>query len=479
MGEYEIVIGMELHTQLKTRTKLFCGCSTEFGAEPNSQTCPVCLGLPGVLPVMNKKAFELALKAAVALNCRIDLESTWDRKNYYYPDQPKNYQISQDYHCLGVDGFVEIEVDGEIKEIGIDNIHLEEDAGKLVHPDGSNVNFSKVDLNRTGQPLGEIVTKPDMRSIEEAKAYMETMRLFLQHLDISDCKMQEGSLRFEPSVSLRPFGQEEYGNRVEIKNVNSVRFVVLALEYEIARQTQILDNGGAVSQETVLYDEFRNETRPMRRKEESHDYRYFPEPDLVPATLTEDQIAEVRSSIPELPLARKLRFTKEYELPTYDAGVLVEEPGIAEYFEECAKLHSDAKAVSNLIMNDVMKELNSRELSIGDFPVSVEAAADLLQRVKAGEVSKNKGREVFAEMVESGKSAGAIIEEKGMRQIGDTDEVRQMVEDAIAQNPKAAEQYKSGKGKAKGALVGGVMRASKGKADPQLVNKLIDEIVLG
>jgi aspartyl-tRNA(Asn)/glutamyl-tRNA(Gln) amidotransferase subunit B len=291
--------------------------------------------------------------------------------------------------------------------------------------------------------------------------------------------MQEGSLRFEPSISLRPFGQEEYGNRVEVKNVNSVKFVVLALEYEIARQTQILDNGETVAQETVLYDEFRNETRPMRRKEESHDYRYFPEPDLVPATLTEEQISEVRSSIPELPLAKKRRFIEEYKLPTYDADVLVDDPGIAAWFESCAKLHNDPKSVSNLIMNDVMKELNSRELSIADFPVSVEAAADLLQRVEAGEVSKNKGREVFAEMVATGKSAGSIIEEKGMRQIGDSDEVRKMVEDAIAQNPKAAEQYKSGKGKAKGALVGGVMRASKGKADPQLVNKLIDEIVLG
>lgn len=479
MGKYEIVIGMELHTQLKTKTKLFCGCSTEFGAAPNSQTCPVCLGLPGVLPVMNKKAFELSLKAAVALNCKIDLETTWDRKNYYYPDQPKNFQISQNYHCLGVDGFVEIEVDGAIKRIGIDNIHLEEDAGKLMHPEGSNVDFSKVDLNRTGQPLAEIVTKPDMRSIEDAKAYMETMRLFLLHLDLSDCKMQEGSLRFEPSVSLRPFGQEKYGNRVEVKNVNSVKFVVLALEYEIARQTQILDSGGTVAQETVLYDEFRNETRPMRRKEESHDYRYFPEPDLVPANVTEDQIIEVRSAMPELPLAKKHRFIEQYELPAYDAEVLADDPGIAAWFESCAKLHSDAKAVSNLIMNDVMKELNSRKISIEEFPVDVEAAADLLRRVEAGEVSKNKGKEVFAEMAASGKNPGDIIEQKGMRQIGDSDAVRKMVEDAIAQNPQAAEQYKSGKGKAKGALVGSVMKVSKGKADPQLVNQLIDEIVLG
>ena len=479
MGKYETVIGLEIHAQLKTQSKLFCGCSTEFGAPPNSNTCPVCLGMPGVLPVMNREAFDLSLKAALALHCKVDLRVAWDRKNYYYPDLPKNYQISQNYHNLGMDGYVEIEIGDEIKRVGINNVHLEEDAGKLMHPEGSGAVFSKVDLNRTGTPLLEIVTEPDLRSIDEARAYMEAMRQLLTHLKVSDCKMQEGSLRFEPSISLRPFGQEKLGSRVEVKNVNSVRFVLAALEYELERQTDILDSGGTVAQETVLYDEFRNETRAMRTKEESHDYRYFPEPDLVPVELTPERIEAVRESLSELPLAKKQRYISDLGLPEYDAGVLVDDPDIAAYFEECHGLLPDAKAISNLIMNEVMRELNERKIGIEEFAVRPEGVAEVLKCVEAGEVSKNVGREVFSEMLATGKSAAEIIEEKGLRQIGDEDETRQLVQQAIDQNPAAAEQYTSGKKKAKGAIVGATMRATKGKADPQLVNQLIDEILLG
>jgi aspartyl-tRNA(Asn)/glutamyl-tRNA(Gln) amidotransferase subunit B len=469
---------LELHAQLKTKTKLFCGCSTDFGAPPNSQTCPVCLGMPGVLPVMNRQAVELALRAALALNCKVEPQLTWDRKNYYYPDLPKNYQISQNYHNLGTDGHADIEVGDGTKRVRIENVHLEEDAGKLVHPEDSGASFTKVDLNRAGTPLLEIVTAPDLRSIEEARAYMEAMRRFLLHLGVSDCKMQEGSLRFEPSISLRPFGQEKYGSRVEIKNVNSVRFVLAALEYEVRRQTEILDRGGSVARETVLYDADRGETRPMRSKELAHDYRYFPEPDLVPAALSAAQIEQIRSAMPPLPLARKQRYVSELGIPAYDAGVLVEEPGVADYFEACVALFPDAKAASNLVMNEVMRELKERKLGIEAFPVRPDAAADLLKRMEAGEISKSVGREVFAEMVETGRSAGEIIEAKGLRQIGDTDEIRGLVRQAIEQNLAAAADYRAGKKKAKGSLVGQVMRLSKGKADPQLVNRLIDELLL-
>ena len=479
MGNYETVIGLEIHAQLKTESKLFCGCSTEFGAPPNTQTCPVCLGMPGVLPVMNRKAFELSLRAALALDCTIGSRLTWDRKNYYYPDLPKNYQISQNYHNLGVDGYVDIEVGEDLKRIRIENVHLEEDAGKLMHPEGSGATSSRVDLNRTGTPLLEIVTAPDLRSVEEARAYMEAMRRLLMHLGVSDCKMQEGSLRFEPSISLRPPGQEEYGNRVEVKNVNSIRFVLAALEYEHERQTEILDQGGEVARETVLYDEARNETRSMRTKELAHDYRYFPEPDLVPVQVAPEDLEKVRAALPELPLARKRRYMAELGLPAYDAGVIVEDPGVADYFDACASRFSDAKAVSNLVMNEVMKELNERKIGIEELPVRPEAAVELLERTEAGEVSKNVGREVFAEMVATGKSAAEIIESKGLRQIGDADEIRDFVQQAIEQNAKAAEEYKGGKKKAKGALMGQVMRLSKGKADPNLVNQLLDELLLG
>ncbi|MDP6506103.1 MAG: Asp-tRNA(Asn)/Glu-tRNA(Gln) amidotransferase subunit GatB [Planctomycetota bacterium] len=477
MSDYEIVIGLELHAHLKTRSKLFCGDATEFGVAPNSRTCPVSLGMPGTLPVLNRKAFELSLRAALALNCRINSPMSWDRKNYYYPDLPKNYQISQNYQNLGEDGYVEFELDGETRKIGILNVHLEEDAGKLIHPEDSGAEFTQVDLNRAGTPLLEIVSAPDMRRMKEAQAYMETMRQLLLHIDVSECKMQEGQLRFEPSVSLRPIGQEELSNRVEIKNVNSVRFVMSALEYEIDRQTDILDSGGTVAQETVLYDEVRDETRPMRTKEQAHDYRYFPEPDLVPVVLTEEELAEAKSQIPELPLEKRKRYVDELGLPAYDASVLVEDPGVAKYFEDCAALHSDAKAISNLIMNEVLKELNERKIVIDEFPVAASGVADLLKRIDDGEVSKNKGREVFADMVASGKDAGTIIEEKGLKQVGDADTIRQWVQAAIDNNSKAAEDYRSGNKKAKGALVGGVMRESKGKADPAEVNRLIDEIL--
>ncbi|MBI2194080.1 MAG: Asp-tRNA(Asn)/Glu-tRNA(Gln) amidotransferase subunit GatB [Planctomycetes bacterium] len=477
MTDYEVVIGLELHAQLATRTKLFCGCSTAFGAPPNSQTCPVCLGMPGVLPMLNRAAFDHVVRTALALHCRIDPETAMDRKNYYYPDLPKNYQISQNARPIGVDGWFDMESGGSIKRVRILNVHLEEDAGKLIHPEDTGAATSRVDLNRAGTPLVEIVTGPDLRSVEEAKAYMESMRQFLVALGVSDCKMQEGSLRFEASISLRPFGQEKLGPRVEIKNVNSVRFVLGALECEIRRQTELLNRGESVPQQTVLYDVRHDETRPMRSKEHAEDYRYFPEPDLVPLHLSPERLEAIRATIPELPLARKQRFMQCLGLSSYDAGILVEDPAIAGYFEACAALHADAKAVSNLITNEVLRELKERRLTIDAFPVRPEGLADLLRRMDAGEVSKTVARDVLTEMVATGRGAGPIIEAKGLRQIGDEAVLRALVLQAMQQNPKAVSEVRAGKSKARGALVGPVMRATQGKADPGLINRLIQELL--
>lgn len=471
--KYEVVIGLETHTELATASKLWCGCSTAFGAAPNTQVCPVCLGMPGVLPVLNKRALEYSLKAALALNCRINLFSMFDRKNYYYPDLPKNYQISQNHLNLGVDGYVEIKVDGRMKKININNVHLEEEAGKLVHPEDPSADYSLVDFNRAGVPLLEIVTEPDMRSLAEVEQFMLTLRNILLYNEVSDCKMQEGSLRFEASISLRPVGQEKLGSRVEMKNLNSMKAVLKALEYEIGRQTGVLDSGKEVDMETRLWDEVRGRTERMRTKEEAHDYRYFPEPDLVPMLIEERWLSELGAALPELPLSRRNRFVEEYSLSDYDAGVLTEDKAVADYFERCVELHAAPKPLCNWITNDVLRELKERRTEIKDFKVVPESLVELIKLVEKGAVSMPIAREVFVEMANSGNEAAKIVKEKGLLQISDREELERIVLKVLDENPSAVSDYQKGKKTALGFLVGQAMRQSKGKANPKMVNDVL------
>jgi len=435
--------------------------------------------MPGVLPVMNEAALEKLTKIALALNCEIDQHTYMDRKSYWYPDLPKNYQISQSHSNLGTDGCFEMEVDGEMKRIGIDNVHLEEDAGRLFHPEGRDITYSEVDLNRTGTPLAEIVTRPDMRSVEEAHVFMEQLRSMLLYLDVSDCKMQEGALRFEASVSLRPQGQEEYGARVEIKNLNSMKAVVKCLEYEIERQTQVLNEGGTVQQETRLWDDVAGVSALMRKKETAQDYRYFPEPDLHPVVISDEWLEEIRASLPELSHDRKQRFIEQYKLSDYDAGILVSDKALGDYFEKAAELTGDPKAVANIIITEVLRELRERRTEIAELSVTPERLAELLELVKNDTISYNIAKEVLVDMIESGGPAGAIVEKKGLKQISDTSELETIVEEVLAGNPGAVDDVKQGKKKAFGFLVGQVMRKTKGKANPQIINKMLKEKVGG
>ncbi|HLA37805.1 MAG TPA: Asp-tRNA(Asn)/Glu-tRNA(Gln) amidotransferase subunit GatB [Candidatus Brocadiales bacterium] len=473
--QYETVIGLETHAELLTETKLFCGCLNRFGAPPNTLVCPVCLGLPGVLPVMNKKGFEMALKATLALHCRVNQFTTFDRKNYYYPDLPKNYQISQNYLNLGVDGCLEIKYDDQKRSIRIHNVHLEEEAGKLIHPEEPGADYSLVDFNRAGVPLLEIVTYPDMRSLEETEAYMNTLRNVLLYTEVSDCKMQEGSLRFEASISLRPTGQEKLGNRVEIKNLNSMKAVLKALEYETGRQMGVLEGGGVVALETRLWDELRERTERMRTKEEAHDYRYFPEPDLAPVVIKDQWLEELRATLPELPLARRNRFVTELGLSDYDAGVLTEDKAVADYFERCVAHYESPKVVCNWVTNDVLRELKERRLEIKDFPVGPEMLVELVKLVETGTVSMPVARGVFVEMVDTKKKAPQIIHERGLLQISDRAELEGIIQTILTENPNALTDYKKGKKTAITFLVGQIMRKTKGKANPQMVNELLKQ----
>ncbi|MBI5125953.1 MAG: Asp-tRNA(Asn)/Glu-tRNA(Gln) amidotransferase subunit GatB [Planctomycetes bacterium] len=473
--QYETVIGLETHAELLTETKLFCGCLNRFGAPPNTLVCPVCLGLPGVLPVMNKKGFEMALKATLALHCRVNQFTTFDRKNYYYPDLPKNYQISQNYLNLGVDGCLEIKYDDQKRRIRIHNVHLEEEAGKLIHPEEPGADYSLVDFNRAGVPLLEIVTYPDMRSLEETEAYMNTLRNVLLYTEVSDCKMQEGSLRFEASISLRPTGQEKLGNRVEIKNLNSMKAVLKALEYEMGRQRESLEGGGVVAMETRLWDELRERTERMRTKEEAHDYRYFPEPDLAPVVIKDQWLEELRATLPELPLARRNRFVTEMGLSDYDAGVLTEDKAVADYFERCVSHYESPKVVCNWVTNDVLRELKERRLEIKDFPVGPEMLVELIKLVETGAVSMPVARGVFVEMVDTKKKAPQLVQERGLLQISDRAELEGIIQTILTENPNALTDYKKGKKTAFTFLVGQIMRKTKGKANPQMVNELLKQ----
>ena len=473
---YEAVIGLEVHAELDTRTKLFCGCGTGFGAPPNTQVCPVCLGMPGVLPVMNRVAFEYALRMALALNCEIADRTRFDRKNYYYPDLPKNYQISQSCHNLGEKGWAEILVDGRVKKVGIWNVHLEEDAGKLIHSEAPGDRFSLVDLNRAGQPLLEIVTAPDMRSAEEADAFMRMLRTLLLYTGVCTCRIQEGKLRFEPSVSLRPEGAEALGARVEIKNIGSISAAVKTIEYETERQTRLLEGGEIPAQETRLWDEQLERTTAMRRKETSADYRYFPEPDLVEVVLDEAWIMRARAAVPELPTTRRLRFEKTLGLSPYDAGVLSDDRAVADYFEAClAESAGSPKAVANWVTNDVLRFLGEREQDIAAFPCPPGRIGALAAMVEKGVLYVSTAREVFAEMIESDQDPAEIVEARGLKQISDADAIETIVDAVISDHPKVVADWKAGKKAAANALIGPVMRATKGKANPRVVRETLQK----
>lgn len=469
--EYEAVIGLEVHVQLKTDTKIFCGCSTSFGSLPNSQVCPVCLGLPGVLPVLNEKAVIYTIKTGLMTGCEISLFSKFDRKNYFYPDLPKDYQISQFDKPIAKNGKLEIDVEGTKKVIGITRIHLEEDAGKLQHLEDKGV--SGVDFNRTGIPLMEIVSEPDIRTPDEAFFYLKAVRQIITYLDVSDCNMEEGSLRCDANVSVRPAGEEKFGTKTEVKNMNSFSNVKKALTYEIERLIKLTKAGERIVQETRLWDADQQKTFSMRSKEEAHDYRYFPEPDLVPMTITEGRLKEIRATLPEMPDARCQRYMKEYGLSDYTAGVMTSEKGIAEYFDACLELCKDATAVANWIMGDLMRDLNAENLDIKKSPVTPRMLTDMLALIQNGTISGKIAKDVFAEMFKTGKGAETIVKEKGLVQITDEGEIAKIVRDVIAKNPSSVSDYKSGKTQAIGFLVGQVMKLTKGKANPQIVNKLL------
>ena len=472
--KYETVIGLEVHVQIKTKTKIFCSCSTEFGSPPNENTCPICLGMPGVLPVLNKRFLESSMRACLATHCTIEPMNRFARKNYFYPDLPKGYQISQFELPLGTNGYININVDGTKKRIGLTRIHMEEDAGKLIHGENSGrPGKSYVDFNRTGVPLCEVVSEPDMRSAEEARAYLNELKSILEYTGVSDCNMEEGSLRCDANVSIRPVGQKEFGTRTELKNLNSFKFIQKAIEYEVDRQTKILDQGDTVKQETRLYDSDRGETFPMRSKEEAHDYRYFPDPDLVPIMIDETWVEKLRQTIPELPEQKRERFVKSYGIPEYDAGVLTSSKPLADYFEQCTALFPQPKTISNWMMGDLLRELKKDGRNIVDCPVSPSALVDLLKLIESGTISGNIAKGIFEEMYQTQKSAGSIVEEKGLKQITDSSAIEKIVAEVLQANPSQVEEFKGGKEKVLGFLVGQVMKASKGKANPAMVNKLL------
>ncbi|GAB6194159.1 Asp-tRNA(Asn)/Glu-tRNA(Gln) amidotransferase subunit GatB [Desulfocastanea catecholica] len=473
--EFETVIGLEIHAQLKTVTKIFCGCSTKFGAPPNSNTCPICLGMPGVLPVLNKKVVEFAIKLGLATNSTINRFSQFARKNYFYPDLPKGYQTSQfDLPIIGR-GEVKIEVDGREKTIGITRIHMEEDAGKLMHDEVEPV--SHVDLNRTGTPLLEIVSEPDIRSPEEASAYLKKIHAILRYLDICDGNMQEGSFRCDANISLRPAGEEKLGTRTELKNMNSFRHVQSALEYEVRRQRDILLDGGKIVQETLLWNPDKNCSESMRGKEDAHDYRYFPCPDLVPIEISDQWIDEVRGSLPELPDQRKARFAMQYDLPEHDAVLLTADREVADYFEDTVKGGPQAKKVSNWIMTELLRELKGEEIS--SCKVSAPQLAALLLMVDENTISGKIAKTVFLDMMASGKDPQTIVQEKNLLQVSDAGELLSLVREIIAAHPAQAEDFRAGKTKLMGFFVGQLMQKTKGKANPQLANELFSKELCG
>ena len=469
--KYEAVIGLEVHAQLLTDSKLFCGCSTKFGMPPNTNVCPVCLGHPGVLPVLNKKAVEYAVKMGLATNCTINEKSVFARKNYFYPDLPKGYQISQYEEPICEYGSLEIEFkDGSTKILGITRIHLEEDAGKSIHDQGYE---TLVDVNRCGVPLIEIVSEPDMRTPEEAYLYLTKLRQIITYLGICDGNMEEGSLRCDANISIRPRGQEKFGTKTEVKNMNSFRNVEKALQYEIERQIDVLEDGGTIIQQTLLWNPDQNKAFPMRSKEEAHDYRYFPEPDLMPVIVPEEEKNRIAATMPELPDARRDRFIEKFALPRYDAEVLTSTRELADYYEDVLQETDDYKSASNWVMGEVLKVVNEAKTQISEFPVSPQNLGKLIKLINDKTISGKIAKDIFPEMLETNKEPDVIVKEKNLLQITDTGTIESAVDKIVAASPKEVEQYLAGKDKVIGFFVGQIMKETKGKANPQIVNELL------
>lgn len=471
--KYESVIGLEVHAELSTATKIYCSCANKFGQDVNTNTCPICTGMPGTLPVLNKQVVEYAIKAGLALNCDITPYGKQDRKNYFYPDLPKAYQISQFDLPLCTNGYVDINVDGEVKRIGITRIHIEEDAGKLVHD--AYTDSSLVDYNRCGVPLIEIVSEPDIRSAKEARVYLETLKSILSYIGVSDCKMEEGSLRCDINVSLRPEGQSEFGTRTEMKNVSTFSGGERAIEYEIGRQTEILGNGGTIDQETRRWDDALGQNVLLRSKEEAHDYRYFPEPDLMPIEVSNEWVERVRAELPELPAVKKERYMTELELSDYEASIITDNKEMASFYEDCLAKGGNPKTVCNWVLGDISKVLNESEKAFSDIPFEPSQLVELLDLIGKNTISNSAGKKVLDEMFKTGEAPSKLVDKLGLAQISDTGALEALVDEIIAANPQSIEDYKAGRDRALGFLMGQCMKASKGKGNPQILNKMIKE----